>query len=143
MKYFCSKCGKTTQYNFELPKFCSFCGQSFASKSVSVEADDKRTKFLNELKLKKNINSINIEEDILYNSEDVEQGNYKVHDFKKIKPSFKIDIYQPKGESFGSLIDNPSQKIDFVQDSTPNEKRTKEQILKDFQKEAGLSRNQE
>ena len=142
MKYFCSKCGKTTEYNFELPKFCSCCGQAFASKPV-VKQGSKTEKFLNELKLKKNINSINIEEDILYNSGDVEQGNYKVHDFKKIKPSFKIDIYQPKGESFGSLIDNPPQKIDFVQDNPNNEKKTKEQILKEFQKEAGLSRNQE
>jgi hypothetical protein len=41
------------------------------------------------------------------------------------------------------LIDNPSQKIDFGQENTNNEKKTEEQILKEFQQEAGLSRNQE
>ena len=134
MKYFCSKCGKTTEYNFELPKFCSCCGQAFASKPV-VKQESKTEKFLNELKLKKNINR--------YDEEAYGEEEIPTIDFKKVKASFKLDIYQSKGESFGSLIDNPSQKIDFVQDNPKNEKKTKEQILKEFQKEAGLSRNQE
>jgi len=134
MKYFCSKCGKTTEYNFELPKFCSCCGQSFASKPV-VKQESKTEKFLNELKLKKNINR--------YDEEAYGEEEIPTIDFKKVKASFKLDLYQSKGESLGSLIDNPSQKIDFVQDNPKNEKKTKEQILKEFQKEAGLSRNQE
>ena len=134
MKYFCSKCGKTTEYNFELPKFCSCCGQSFASKSV-VKQGSKTEKFLNELKLKKNVNR--------YDEEVYDEEEIPSIDFKKVKASFKLDVYQSRGESFGSLIDNPSQKIDFVQDNPNNEKKTKEQILKEFQKEAGLSRNQE
>ena len=134
MKYFCSKCGKTTEYNFELPKFCSCCGQSFASKPV-VKQESKTERFLNELKLKKNVNRY---EEEVYDEEEI-----PTIDFKKVKASFKLDLYQSKGESFGSLIDNPSQKIDFVQDNPKNEKKTKEQILKEFQKEAGLSRNQE
>lgn len=134
MKYFCSKCGKTTEYNFELPKFCSCCGQAFASKPV-VKQGSKNEKFLNELKLKKNVNR--------YDEEVYDEEEIPSIDFKKVKASFKLDLYQSKGESFGSLIDNPSQKIDFVQDDPNNEKKTKEQILKEFQKEAGLSRNQE
>jgi hypothetical protein len=134
MKYFCSKCGKTTEYNFELPKFCSCCGQSFASKKVATQ-DSKTERFLNELKLKKNVN---LEYEDLYGEEKIPNI-----DFKKVKASFKLDLYQPKGEPLGSLIDNPSQQVDFVQDSVPGEKKTKEQILKEFQKEAGLSRNQE
>jgi hypothetical protein len=134
MKYFCSKCGKTTEYNFELPKFCSCCGQAFASKPV-VKQESKTEKFLNELKLKKNVNR--------YDEETYDEEEIPTIDFKKVKASFKLDLYQSKGESFGSLIDNPSQKIDFVQDNPKNEKKTKEQILKEFQKEAGLSRNQE
>ena len=134
MKYFCSKCGKTTEYNFELPKFCSCCGQAFASKPV-VKQESKTEKFLNELKLKKNINR--------YDEEAYGEEEIPTIDFKKVKASFKLDLYQSKGESFGSLIDNPSQKIDFVQENPNNEKKTKEQILKEFQKEAGLSRNQE
>lgn len=133
MKYFCSKCGKTTQYNFELPKFCSFCGLSFAS-NIANKQPPKTEKFLNELKLKKNINQ---ETEDLYIDDQIPNI-----DFKKVKASFKLDIYKPKGESFGSLIDNPSQKIDFVQDNVTNQKKTKEQILTEFQKEAGLSRNQ-
>jgi hypothetical protein len=134
MKYFCSKCGKTTEYNFELPKFCSCCGQAFASKPV-VKQESKTEKFLNELKLKKNVNR--------YDEEAYGEEEIPTIDFKKVKASFKLDIYQSKGESFGSLIDNPSQKIDFTQENPNNEKKTKEQILKEFQKEAGLSRNQE
>ncbi len=134
MKYFCSKCGKTTEYNFELPKFCSCCGQAFASKPV-VKQESKTEKFLNELKLKKNVNR--------YDEEVYDEEEIPTIDFKKVKASFKLDLYQSKGESLGSLIDNPSQKIDFVQDNPKNEKKTKEQILKEFQKEAGLSRNQE
>lgn len=141
MKYFCSKCGKTTQYNFELPKFCAFCGQSFASNASSARAEEKGNKFLNELKLKKNTNPINIEDDILYNAESTEEGNYKIHDFKKIKPSFKVDVYQPKGESFGSLIDNPSAPMENQNQNNQNTK-TKEEILAEFQREAGSLRSE-
>jgi len=133
MKYFCSKCGKTTQYGFELPKFCAFCGQSFASKSSSAPIEDKRNKFLNELKLKKNINSIEISDE----SYDTVESNI---DFKKIKPSFKVDVYQPKGESFGSLIDNPSAPIE-VNNQNNIQTKTKEEILSEFQKEAGSLRS--
>ena len=135
MKYFCSKCGKTTQYNFELPKFCAFCGQSFANKSVSSETIEKRNKFLNELKLKKNINPIDIEE--------VDTGMLESSlDFKKIKPSFKVDVYQPKGESFGSLIDNPSSPIE-IENQNNREIKTREEILAEFQREAGSLRRNE
>lgn len=134
MKYFCSKCGKTTQYNFEMPKFCAFCGQSFASNASSPKAEEKGNKFLNELKLKKNINSVEIEEEESYISE----SNI---DFKKVKPSFKVDVYQPKGESFGSLIDNPSAPIE-VQNQYSPETKTREEILAEFQREAGSLRSE-
>lgn len=137
MKYFCSKCGKTTQYNFELPKFCSSCGQSFANKPSSLKAEEQKNKFLNELKLKKNINDSEIKENI----EDIETENlYLEGHFKKVKPSFRINIYQPKGESFGSLIDNPSAPIE-VQNQNNIQTKTKEEILADFQKEAGSLRS--
>lgn len=138
MKYFCSKCGKTTQYNFELPKFCSSCGQSFASKSVSTETKDKRDKFLNELKLKKNINPINIEDDILYSSE-TEEENYNIQNFKNIKPSFKVEVFKNKGESFGSLLDNPSKPMNITE-NIYTQPKTKEEILAEFKREAGTLR---
>jgi len=134
MKYFCSKCGKTTVYTFELPKFCSFCGESFASKSPP-KTTPKTEKFLNELKLHKNTNYNDID-----NGLDEESPHL---DFKNVKASFKLDVYKPKGESFGSLIDNPSKPVDFEQGQQPNIKKTKEQILQEFQQEAGLFRNQE
>jgi hypothetical protein len=134
MKYFCSKCGKTTQYGFELPKFCAFCGQSFASKSSSAQAEDSRNKFLNELKLKKNINSAEISDE----NYDAVESNI---DFKKIKPSFKVDVYQSKGESFGSLIDNPSAPIE-VNNQNDIQTKTKEEILAEFQREAGSLRSE-
>jgi hypothetical protein len=134
MKYFCSKCGKTTQYNFELPKFCAFCGQSFASQTVSPQAEEKKNKFLNELKLKKNINSIEIDDE----NYDTVESNI---DFKKIKPSFKVDVYQSKGESFGSLIDNPSAPIE-INNQNDVQTKTKEEILAQFQREASSLRSE-
>jgi hypothetical protein len=133
MKYFCSKCGKTTQYGFELPKFCAFCGQSFASQTVSPRAEEKKNKFLNELKLKKNINSAEINDE----NYDTVESNIN---FKKIKPSFKVDVYQPKGESFGSLIDNPSAPIE-INNQNDVQTKTKEEILAEFKKEAGSLRS--
>lgn len=134
MKYFCSKCGKTTNYSFELPKFCAFCGESFGTKPSSLHAEEQRHKFLNELKLKKNTNSLNIKGESL----DTTEENI---DFKKIKPSFKVDVYQQKGESFGSLIDNPSKPI---KDNNQNniQTKTKEEILAEFQKEASSLRSE-
>jgi hypothetical protein len=141
MKYFCSKCGKTTQYNFELPKFCAFCGQSFASQTVSPQAENKKNKFLNELKLKKNINSADINDE---NYDTIE----RTIDFKKIRPSFKVDIYQSKSESFGSLIDNPSSPIHNpsspveVHNQNNIQTKTKEEILAEFQREASSLRSE-
>jgi hypothetical protein len=129
MKYFCSKCGKTTQYSFEMPKFCAFCGQSFANKPAIKQVEDK----LNELKLKKNINPIDIEEDDL----DTIESNIN---FKKIKPSFKIDVYQSKGESFGSLIENPSEPI-LIENNNQTQSKSREEILAEFQREAGSLRS--
>ena len=137
MKYFCSKCGKTTQYNFELPKFCSSCGQSFASKSSHIKSEDKGHKFLNELKLKKNINPIEQEDDFEDNEEYYANSNI---DFKKIKPSFKVDVYKNKGESFGSLIENPSKPLDLP-NNVQNQQKTREEILAEFQREAGSLRS--
>ena len=135
MKYFCSKCGKTTQYSFEMPKFCAFCGQSFANKPASKEVEEKGNKFLNELKLKKNINPIDITEE-----EDIEILESNIN-FKNIKPSFKVDVYQSKGESFGSLLENPSEPIK-IENSNQTQSKSKEEILAEFQREAGSLRSE-
>lgn len=139
MKYFCSKCGKTTLYSFDLPKFCSSCGQSFSGKTIAKDQDssEKRAKFLNELKLKKNINDY-IEDVEEQDIEDIEASTPNIN-FKNVKPSFKVDIYQSKGESFGSLLDNPSQAVQYEQSESTH--KTKEEILLEFQKEAGALRS--
>ena len=145
MKYFCSKCGKTTQYGIELPKFCSYCGQSFANKTSSPKIDEQRNKFLNELKLKKNINDVDVSKDILFNADPpdyIEAEEYienKTTNFKNINPSFKLELYQNKGESFGSLIDNPSEPLNQNVDNQISQKSSKD-ILDNFQKEAGALR---
>lgn len=132
MKYFCSKCGKTTQYNFELPKFCAFCGQSFANTSASQTTEQQRSKFLNELKSKK-INDLNT-----YNEIETTDENANIN-FKNIKAKYKLDIYKPQGDSFGDLIDNPKESVP-MNNSTTNIK-SKEDILSEFQKEAGAIRS--
>jgi hypothetical protein len=135
MKYFCSKCGKTTQYSFEMPKFCAFCGQSFGNSTVSKEAQEKGNRFLNELKLKKNINPIEIVEE-----EDVNILKSNIN-FRSIKPSFKVDVYQNKGESFGSLLENPSEHIK-VENNKQTQNKSREEILAEFQREAGSLRSE-
>lgn len=129
MKYFCSKCGKTTIYSLDLPKFCSYCGKSFAS---TVQKTPTSNLYKNELKLKENIN---VNDDILSDDE-----SYVNIDFKKIKASFTVDVYKPKGETFGTLIDNP------VESTTNNsqissESKSKDDILLEFQREASASRS--
>lgn len=136
MKYFCSKCGKTTQYTFEVPSFCAFCGQSFANKPTSKQVEGQRDKFLNELKLKKNINPIDTEEE---DNVDIIESNIN---FKKIKPSFKVDIYQNKGESFGSLLENPSEPPLQIENNNQTKTKSREEILAEFQKEASSLRSE-
>jgi hypothetical protein len=132
MKYFCSKCGKTTAYNLELPKFCSACGQSFAnvlSKSIPTNI------YKNELKLKDN----KYQEDNYIESNEV---NTHIN-FKNIKPAFKINIYKSNNETFGSLIDNPSKPLENNNIQVNNINRSNEEILEEFQREAGCLRSNE
>jgi ribosomal protein L37E len=150
MKYFCSKCGKTTAYNLELPKFCSACGQSFASTSRTSSVSSKSIPTnvnKNELKFKENINSRNIEDDILYNSEYTPIPNesqvIKTRNFKNIKPAFKIDLYKPSNETFGSLIDNPSKPLENNDIQFNNINKSHDEILTEFQREAGSLRQNE
>ena len=132
MKYFCSKCGKTTQYTFEIPSFCAFCGQSFANKLASPQAVEQGNKFLNELKLKRNINSVREEE--------VENVQEEHINFKQVKAKYKLNIYKNKGESFGDLIDNPQELIESSIEKSNTSKST-EEILQEFQSEAGSLRS--
>lgn len=129
MKYFCSKCGKTSLYSLDLPKFCSFCGKSFAS---TVQKKPVPDLYKNELKLKENIN---VDDDILSDDE-----NYVNIDFKKIKASFTVDVYKSKGETFGNLLENPVEPTTNNFETLPQSK-SKEDILLEFQKEAGASRS--
>lgn len=130
MKYFCSKCGKTTTYNLELPKFCSACGQSFASVSTkSIPTNINK----NELKFKQN----KYKEECYLEANDV---NPNVN-FKNIKPAFKVDIYKPTNETLGSLIDNPSKPSENNNIEFNNINRSHDEILAEFHKEAGALRS--
>lgn len=127
MKYFCSKCGKTTAYTFELPKFCSNCGQSFASVSKPI---DTTKKFLKEIQLRK---------DLINDSEPEEE--IPNLNFKKIKAKYKLDIYQSKGETFENIIKNPAPPS-LERNNINIENKTKEEIFADFQKEASALRSE-
>lgn len=134
MKYFCAKCGKTTQYSFELPKFCSNCGESFSKKSTNNKIEAKRDNFLNELKFKK-INNINTPNKCDENSH---------LNFKNVKPSFKLNIYQKESESLGQILDNPTKPLDSEKKSKnlPTNNKTDHEILEEFKKEAGALRSE-
>jgi ribosomal protein S27AE len=132
MKYFCSKCGKTTAYNLDLPKFCSACGQSFAS---THNKPIQPTIYKNELKYKQNKHQ---EEEYIEANEVAPNIN-----FKNIKPAFTVDLYKPSNETLGTLIDNPSKPLENNDIQFNNVNRSYDEILAEFKREAGSLRSNE
>jgi hypothetical protein len=51
-------------------------------------------------------------------------------------------MYQSKGESLGSLIENPSAPVEINNGNNVIPKKTKEEVLAEFQKEAGSLRSE-
>lgn len=138
MKYFCSKCGRTTEYNLNLPKFCSQCGYEFAS----VKTSNTKSEF----KLNKINEDIQTVEDDDFNEENLAPAI----NFKKIRPNFKVDLYHSKGETLDDILDNKNGSSNHnVKINTDNNqfqnndsinKKSPESILAEFQREAGALR---
>lgn len=127
MKYFCPKCGKTTVYNLQLPKFCSNCGSHFG---VGGKQPSETKPILPVENNREDAEVVNDEERL-----------WSSMNFKTITPKFSINVYSHQGESFGSLLDNPS-KPSPVANEAETIKRSSEEILSEFQREAGSSRGE-
>lgn len=131
MKYFCSKCGKNTQYSFEQPKFCASCGNSFNSKLTS---NYKPEIIKNELKL-------NSQTQPPLQKPSAPEEYVPNIDFKSIKAKFTVDMYKPKADTFGDLIDNPSKEPEKFKSNLENiPKQSEAEVMAEFRREAGSLR---
>jgi len=158
MKYFCPDCGKTTQYNFELPRFCSACGINLSTRSREpvVPTTNITSTVVNapaqESNYSVSTNPVDqsVPEEILSNkneltlSEDIHQQGR----FKNVKASFTVDVEQSRGESFSDLMggdsesSGPSHQMDLPASNT-RPKQTREEVLAEFAREAGPTRKSE
>jgi hypothetical protein len=126
MKIFCKKCGFCNNYNILPPDKCIKCDFQFDNNILINTA--------------KNNNSQGTTPLIVV---DKKERN----DFKNIKPSFKVTVYQSKPNSLSSLIDQNKDK-EPLQFLTPEEKlrdatsiqRTQEQVLEEFKQEGSSLR---
>lgn len=125
MKIFCKKCGFCNNYNITPPDKCIKCDFLFDSSILINTA-------------KNNSYDPNIP---------LTEYKKEKNDFKNIKPSFKVTVYQSKSYSLASLID-PNKDKESPQILTPEQKgndmhfiqRTQDQILEEFQKEGSSLR---
>lgn len=132
MKYFCSSCGKPTIYNLNMPKFCSECGASFASKvtttsnlkklfpsenfkpveakPLSPEQNERINATVEKMtpKYKANISfENNANEQQTPANEDVDyidSEDFDTSKFKYIKPQFRVEARKNDSVSFENLV---------------------------------------
>lgn len=173
MKYFCSSCGKPTIYNLNMPKFCSECGVSFATKpnvptnlkklfpqnnvapaeakSPSPEENARINATLEKImppQYRVNILSEDTSSEQQLASDDIEyidSEDFDTSKFKYIKPQFKVEARRAEGVSFENLltngyVNNYKPSSDSFNDNAPIHNRTADDVLSDFQKEAGSLR---
>ena len=173
MKYFCSSCGKPTIYNLNMPKFCSECGVSFATKPnvsdnlkklfpsnsasiaeakpLSQEQNERINATLEKMmppQYRANILSEETSSGKQFASDDIEyidSEDFDTSKFKYIKPQFKIEARRAEGISFENLltngyVNNYKPSSDSFDNNASIHNRTADDVLSDFQKEAGSLR---
>jgi len=118
MKIYCKKCGHPTDYTVNKPKFCSGCGQALSKASVAPKLAPVQ-------------------------EEESEEGEEEIEQLPQIS-QLDIEIegdFQIKGFEFGSVLgSNPSEQR-YVNDTDGLPDQSKEEILKQFKKEAGSIRS--
>ena len=156
LKIFCQECGGPTEYTLTRPLFCGRCGHSFsviASSPIispkftrkSIESQDKvvekkRSKVLERyLKSKNKIETENIEEEI------EDDGIEDVTEVPQLE-SLDVDIIgsPPPSVKLGDILRANTGKtpinIKIKKNKGPKpSKVNKEQVWRDFSKEAGKS----
>ena len=126
MKLYCQKCGSGTSYNMQKPKFCQSCGASF---SGEVKASKITKRKITQPK-KPTFDSVVSEEE---REPQVPQNINKL-EFDT------VGTLQVKGTTVADLAGtlSPNEQAQTQERNLPQV--SKEDFLKDFQKEAGTSR---
>lgn len=125
MKIYCRKCGSGTEYTLQKPKFCSSCGGSFSGTVSNASTPQSAPRPV----AKEKITSLDFEIETDNSTPDISQLEYELE-----KPKAKkITLADIAGTSENEqVIDRPKF---YTRKST-----SKKQILEDFRKEAGQSR---
>jgi len=127
MKIYCPQCGNPTAYSGQKPKFCSSCGNPMSA-LAKKENEEKRNYEIHE--------DIDMEED--------PSENFDLGDMDKLEVEIN---HQSKKTTFGQLMENSADaEKELKGDITFTEKQSApqqshEQVMEQFQKEAGTLRN--
>lgn len=130
-KYYCLHCGSATDYSYNIPKFCSFCGEptgkSVASSSFSEKKKEEPKKHLR------------------YKEEEEEEDDDEDNDvdfddeieFENLK-GLQVEVYasRPPAEKFGEVAKQEKTGI-----SIPRAKYTKKQFEREFLKPKNARQN--
>tara|TARA_R100000008_G_scaffold86663_1_gene80734 strand:+ start:8494 stop:8907 length:414 start_codon:yes stop_codon:yes gene_type:complete len=135
MKAYCQKCGHGTSYTSQKPKFCSFCGDSFSgdlarvSKAAATNIATPAKTTVDKPKLEYELST----EDSGSDFEGMEGLAYEV----ERSSARKITFEQIAGTSDPStpIVDRPK--------AYTRKRVSKKQVLEDFKREAGQSRESE
>lgn len=154
---FCSECGQSfsgsPSINSAVTKVKKIVEpiKSVEEKKKEIDIKDKKARlgasggFKIELNNNNNSNlDSNYDEDSY--SDDIDSESFDTSKFKNVKASFTVQSFQNKGESFENLIaqsassnykpENTPINTDFIQ------QRSSEEILAEFQREAGSMRRE-
>jgi hypothetical protein len=130
MKLYCPDCGQPNAYAAKKPNFCSGCGLSFATGEPTQ--DDPKP--VQSQKISKNL------EDLVEFEDD---------EFTNKISGLEVDIqgYTRNSVTLGQVVEEAASSPEEITKPTPQKgtrkrltKKAKEQVMKDFKKEAGTTR---
>lgn len=119
MKIYCSDCGTPHEYSGKKPNFCVNCGYSFAGSERPSKAE----------------------------SEEIEESEEIIEEIPEIDTlQVEIEPYQSNSIKLGEAVDYSNGSDGQPQKATRQKgkrmtKKANEEFLKDWQKEAGTSRD--
>lgn len=132
--FYCKKCGgKTISV---VPKFCGDCGTPFYATQVSQASSPSITpnKVKNKVvEPKEDDDDIELEEDEGYENPDL--SNYNTN--TKLKVSFERSPGPNQGVTLGDIVKLPPLDPEEKRTQAKGPKKSKAQIMKEFQEEAG------
>jgi hypothetical protein len=154
---FCSECGQSfsgsPSINSAVTKVKKIVEpiKPVEEKKKEIDVQNKKAKlgaiggFKIELNNNNNSNLDSNYDDESY-SDDIDSENFDTSKFKNVKASFTVQNFQTKGESFEDLM-TQSANSNYKPENIPNntdyiQQRSSEDILAEFQREAGSIRRE-